>query len=104
MARWLWLLFLLIVVMLFTLSNQGVVTVSFWQWPIYSGPLALVVVGAAIVGALVTYLSSLPHHVRQGRRIRGLEERLRAHEDQRTPLSGTPTASAASPSETRRMP
>jgi len=104
MARWLWLLFLLIVVMLFTLSNQGVVTVSFWQWPIYSGPLALVVVGAAIVGALVTYLSSLPHHVRQGRRIRGLEERLRAHEDQRTSLSSAPAATPAPSPETRRIP
>ena len=30
MARWLWLLFLLIVVMLFTLSNQSTVTVSFF--------------------------------------------------------------------------
>ena len=104
MARWLWLLFLLVVVMLFTLSNQGVVTVCFWQWPIYSGPLALVVVGAAIVGALVTYLSSLPHHVRQGRRIRGLEERLRAHDDPRTSLSSAPAATAAPSPETRRIP
>jgi uncharacterized integral membrane protein len=104
MARWLWLLFLLIVVMLFTLSNQGVVTVSFWQWPIYSGPLALVVVGAGIVGALVTYLSSLPHHVRQGRRIRGLEDRLRSHEDQRTAPSSGPTATVAPSPETRRIP
>jgi len=104
MARWLWLLFLLIVVMLFTLSNQSTVTVSFWQWPIYSGPLALVVVGAGIVGALVTYLSSLPHHVRQGRRIRGLEERLRAHDDPRTSLSSAPAATAAPSPETRRIP
>ena len=104
MVKWLWLLFLLIVVMLFTLSNQHTVTVSFWQWPIYSGPLALVVVGAGIIGALVTYLSSLPHHVRQGRRIRGLEERLRAHEDQRPPVGSAPTSTVASSPETRRIP
>jgi uncharacterized integral membrane protein len=102
MGRWIWLLVLLVVVMLFTLSNQSVVTVSFWQWPIYSGPLALVLVGAGILGALVTYFGSLSHHVRQSRRIRGLEERLRASESQQAPVAPPPRSLPSE--EIRRTP
>ena len=45
-------LFLLLVVTIFALSNLGTVTINFLQVAIYTGPLALIVVGAGVlVGA-----------------------------------------------------
>jgi len=67
-------LILLLVVTVFALSNLGTVTINFMQ-------VAIIVVGAGVLGALLTYLASLIHHVRQIRHIRSLEERLRAHEE-----------------------
>jgi len=75
-------LVLLVVVTAFTLSNLQTVTVTFWQWPLYSGPLSLIVVGAVVLGALMTYLASLLHHSRQGRRIRSLEDKIKTLEAQ----------------------
>ncbi|TMI85385.1 MAG: LapA family protein [Bacillati bacterium ANGP1] len=54
-------LFLLLVVTVFALSNLGTVTINFLQVAIYTGPLALIVVGAGVLGALLTYLASLIH-------------------------------------------
>ncbi|HLW59008.1 MAG TPA: LapA family protein [bacterium] len=104
----LFLVILLVVVTVFALSNLSTVTVNFWQVTVYSGPLALVIVGAGVIGALLTYLGSLGHHFRLARQIRTLEGRVRAHE----PLDPHPSASslvtAPPPSnpleETRRLP
>ena len=74
-------LILLLVVTVFALSNLGTVTINFMQVAIITGPLGNIVVGAGVLGALLTYLASLIHHVRQIRHIRSLEERLRAHEE-----------------------
>lgn len=70
----LYLLILLIAATLFALSNPTTVTVNFWQWPVYTGPLALVIIGAGVAGALVTYLGSLAHHLRQAQQIRSLRK------------------------------
>lgn len=102
---------LLVVVTTFALSNRVPVTVSFWQWPIYNGPLAIVIVGAAVIGALLTYLSSVTHHLRQGQHIRSLQESVRAHEarqaqtipGQTAPMHAPPPASRPV-EDTRRLP
>jgi uncharacterized integral membrane protein len=104
-----WLL-LLVVVTTFALSNRMPVTVSFWQWPIYNGPLAIIIVGAAVIGALLTYVSSVTHHLRQTQQIRSLQETVRAHEarqTQATPAQKPPTPPPSTPSrpieDTRRL-
>ena len=103
-------LVLLVVVTTFALSNRMPVTVSFWQWPIYNGPLAIIIVGAAVIGALLTYVSSVTHHLRQTQQIRSLQESVRAHEakhPQATPAQTSPMQAPSPPSrpteDTRRL-
>jgi len=86
-ATVLWLILLLLAVTIFALSNTTPVTVMFWQWPIYTGSLALAVVGAGVVGALLTLLPSLLRQSHLGGRIRDLERQLRAHEPAERPAS-----------------
>lgn len=104
-------LVLLVVVTAFALSNRMPVTVSFWQWPIYTGPLAIVIVGAAVIGALLTYVSSVTHHLRQTQRIRSLQESVRAYEarqGQAVPAQTPPAPAPPTPTrpveDTRRLP
>jgi uncharacterized integral membrane protein len=80
-----WLVLLLVAVTVFALSNTGAVTVMFWQWPIYTGSLALVIIGAGVLGALLTLLPALLRQHHLGWRIRDLERRLRAHEAVQAP-------------------
>jgi uncharacterized integral membrane protein len=63
----------------FAISNTDTVRVMFWQWPIYTGPLALAIVGAGVLGALLAYFPSLARHAHLHRRIRDLERRVAAH-------------------------
>ena len=49
-----WLLLWLVVVTVFALSNLTIETIRFWQWPVYTGPLGMIVVGAGVLGALLT--------------------------------------------------
>jgi uncharacterized integral membrane protein len=90
---------LLVVVFLattvFAVSNTAVVTVWFWQWPIYTGSLALAIVGAGILGALVTFLPSLVRHGHLRRRLRDLERRLAAHEPAAPAAPDVPPAGTA---------
>ena len=89
----------------FALSNTAVVTVWFWQWQIYTGSLALAIVGAGVLGALLTFLPSLARHARLRGRLRDLERRLAAHQPA-APADGVPPASSTPPSDigqTRRL-
>lgn len=63
----------------FALSNTASVTVMFWQWPIYTGSLALAIVGAGVLGALLALLPSMARHAHLRGRLRDLERRLAAH-------------------------
>jgi uncharacterized integral membrane protein len=96
----LWLVLVFIAATVFALSNSAPVTVKFWQWPVFTGPLAIVVVGAGVCGALLTYLGSLLHHTRQAQQIRTLRESVKAHEA-RQAQAGPPKTPATSP-EPRR--
>ena len=96
----------------FALSNTAVVTVWFWQWPIFTGSLALAIVGAGILGALLTFLPSVVRHGHLRGRLRELERRLAAHEPAPTPAapdtppSGAPPGPHTPPSDigqTRRL-
>jgi len=92
--------------MIFALSNTTAVTVMFWQWEIYSGSLALALVGAGILGALLTFLPSVARHGRLRGRLRDLERRLAAHERAASAPPGAapaqqPPASTPSAAETR---
>jgi len=94
----LFLVFLAVTV--FAVSNTQVVTVMFWQWPIYTGSIALAIVGAGVLGALLVYLPSMPPHLRLRGRIRDLERRLAAHQQAEaadTPPAGTAPGSQAAP-------
>jgi len=78
----LWFVILLIAVALFAISNTVPVTVMFMQWTLYTGPLALVIVGAGVLGALLTFVPSLRRHGHLSSRIRDLERRI-ADQDMR---------------------
>lgn len=102
------LILLLLAVTVFALSNTAAVTVMFWQWPIYTGSLALVIIGAGVLGALLTLLPALLRQHHLGWRIRDLERRLRAHEAVQAPGAPPPSSpegeSAPGPVEdTRRF-
>jgi len=104
-----WLLLWLVVITVFALSNLGTETVKFWQWPVYTGPLGMIVVGAGVLGALLTYLGSLAHHAGQARQIRALQETVRAHEARQAPPSpgggsAVAPASGGPAGEPRRLP
>ena len=96
-------------VTVFAVSNSAVVTVMFWQWPIYTGSLALAIVGAGVLGALLVYLPSMLPHARLRGRIRDLERRLAAHQPAQTPdapAAAAPPESQGPPSDigqTRRL-
>jgi uncharacterized integral membrane protein len=104
-----WLLLWLVVVTVFALSNLTTETIRFWQWPVYTGPLGMIVVGAGVLGALLTYVGSLQHHVRQARQIRTLQGTVHEHEARQTPpvLGGGPAGApmrSEPTEETRRFP
>src|SRR5690348_4004740 len=86
-----------IAAVVFSLSNTAVVTVMFWQWPIYTDSLALAIVGAGVLGAVLAFLPSLARHAHLRGRLRDLERRLAAHQAAAspaapdTPPSGTPS-------------
>ncbi len=82
-----WLLLWLVVITVFALSNLTTETVKFWQWPVYTGPLGMIIVGAGVLGALLTYVGSLAHHAHQARQIRALHESVRTHEARQAPPS-----------------
>ncbi len=104
-----WLLLWLVAITLFAMSNLKTETIMFWQWPVYTGPLGMVIVGAGVLGALLTYVGSLAHHVRQARQIRSLHETIRAHEARQAPASragepGVSTLASGASQEPRRLP
>ena len=80
----------------FALSNTTVVTVMFWQWPVFTGSLALAIVGAGVLGALLAFLPSLARHAHLRGRLRDLERRLAAHQAAAAPAApDTPPAGPA---------
>jgi uncharacterized integral membrane protein len=82
------LVLVLFVMTIFALSNLEPVTVRFWNWTIWTAPLSLVLAGAGVLGALLTYLTSLIRHVYLARRIRDLEKKLTVPETQQMPAAG----------------
>jgi uncharacterized integral membrane protein len=88
------LILILLAVTIFVLSNippnTPEVKVMFWQWELYRGSLASVVVGAGVLGALLTYISSLVRIVRLGRRVRELENQIPASTEHREPTYTPP--------------
>lgn len=95
----------------FAISNTEQVQVMFWQWPIYTGSLALAIVGAGVLGALLTFAPSMVRHAHLRGRLRDLERRLAAHQAAAganapdTPPSGTPAVPPAQADigQTRRL-
>ncbi len=47
----------------------------------------MIIVGAGVLGALLTYAGSLAHHTHQARQIRALHESVRAYEARQAPSS-----------------
>lgn len=95
--------FVLLVATVFAISNTETIRVMFWQWPIYTGPVALAVVGAGVIGALLAYLPSLARHARLHRRVRDLERRLAAHHAAETEAAAAAHAPSHGIDETRPL-
>ena len=98
------LLLLLVVIAGFTASNLSPITLMFWRWPLIVAPLSLIVVGAAVLGAIVVMFISWPgpRHLRA--RIRDLEGRLRVLEVQPREVQPREAPPAAGQDDTRRFP
>lgn len=105
-----WMIVLLLAVTIFALSNTTQVTVMFWQWPVYTGSIALTIVGAGVIGALLTLLPALLRQAHLGERIRELERERRAREaghrepDRPEPAPGPSSPSSSRAEDTRRFP
>jgi uncharacterized integral membrane protein len=85
MMRWLWLLPLALLLVLFALSNTEPVEVRLWPFDLaWVAPLALAVLLAAalafLLGALIVWGASLPHR-RRARQLQHAAELLRAELD-----------------------
>ncbi len=76
---------LLVAVTAFVVQNQDVVSVRFLGWQ-YQTQVGLVAIGAAVVGALIVYVSALFKHRELRSHIRGVEARLREAEQKPTPI------------------
>ncbi len=81
---------ILVLVTLFTLSNTMTVPVMFLQYTLYKGQLALVLVGAGVLGALLAYLPSLIRQAHLTGRIRELERALSAQETSQAVVAEVP--------------
>jgi uncharacterized integral membrane protein len=99
-----WMLLLLAAVTIFTLSNPGVVAVNFLQWELVRGPLGVVVIGAGVAGALLTYLAAVGHHIRLSRQIRRLQEGARPAAPVPVPPMPASSPPAAVPAAPRPRP
>jgi putative membrane protein len=69
-------LVLLVVVMLFALANPGTVVVRFLVWQ-YQTTVALAVIGAAVLGGLLVFVSNALGQRGQRARLRQLQARVR---------------------------
>src|SRR5262245_30680461 len=92
---------LAVALVLFALQNSTGVTVVFLVWR-FDASLALVLMGCVALGALLFALVSLPGSVRgrlrsrqQERRIRELEDTVRAQERAAAPAAVPPLANSA---------
>jgi uncharacterized integral membrane protein len=79
-------LVLLVAVTVFALSNPTVVTLRFLLWQIEAS-VALAVIGGAVFGGLLVFISGLVGQQHLRTRLRDLQARLREMET-RTPGSG----------------
>ncbi len=105
-----WLVAVFVAATIFAISNSGTVTVQFWHWPIYTGPLSLALVGSGLIGALLTFVASLMLQGGLRERIHELDQKVKEQNEKLTRLPTwaqprvTPGASSGPPDETRRVP
>ncbi len=78
-------LFLLLVVTVFAVQNQAPVSIRFLGWH-YETQLGLAMTAAAVVGALIIYVSAFFKHRELRGQIRGVEARLREAEQKSSPV------------------
>ncbi len=86
---------LLLAVTALVVQNQGAVTVGFFFWQIQI-QLGLALIAAAVLGALIMYISAVIKHRELRGQIRGVEARLREAEE-RMPVSHEETESVPHP-------
>jgi uncharacterized integral membrane protein len=73
-------LILATVVVVFGAQNTQAVTFHFLVFKVPSVPLVLPLFGAVLVGALLTWVVSVPGRFRRMRQRRGLQDEVAAHE------------------------
>ncbi len=78
-------LILLLAVTVFAVQNQTPVEIRFLGWH-YETQLGLAMIAAAVVGALIIYISALLKHRELRGQIRGVEARLREAEQKLAPV------------------
>ncbi len=86
---------LLLAVTFLVVQNQDAVTVRFFFWQVQT-QLGLALIGAAVVGAFIMYISAVIKHRELRGQIRGVEARLREAEE-RMPVSHEETESVPHP-------
>jgi len=83
-------LVLLVGVTIFALSNPTIVPLRFVMWQTQV-PLSLAVMGGAVLGGLLVFVSGLIGQQRLRARVRDLQARLREAEARTTESGGSPT-------------
>jgi len=90
-------LLLLVVTMVFALSNPVPVAVRFVAWE-YRTSLALAVIGGVVLGGLLVFISGLAGQAHLRARVRDLQARLRDAEG-RSSATGAPPQTPGRPEE-----
>ncbi len=69
-------LLLVLAVVLFSLENSKSISVSFWVWQFESN-LSLVLILSVIVGAVLSFLFSLPYRAKKNQALKSCEKKIR---------------------------
>jgi uncharacterized integral membrane protein len=101
-----WLVVVFLAATIFAISNSGTVTVLFWHWPIYTGPLSIALVGSGLLGALLTFIASLMLQAGLRERIQELDQKVREQGEKLThlPTWAQPRSSPPPPKDTPPLP
>ncbi len=87
-------LFIAVLLVLFGAQNAQPVSLHFFSWESSSVPLVLALGVALFLGALLTFVVTLPGRLNAWRERRGMQYRLdEQHRDEPPPTPGEPPAS-----------
>lgn len=68
-------LLLILLIVVFALRNAQTVMMDFWIWKIETS-FSLVIIVSVILGAVASYLLSMPYRLKKGKQIREKDEKI----------------------------